>query len=109
MIPADRSATAQPGQPMAPIARSAPDRSCQTSAARRNTAPNTLRQNRSVHVSVAMSRVKNPAVLQITADSVTSATPRRCPPASALFIAPPADPGRGDPPDAVGAASVPLV
>jgi len=55
-----------------------------------------------------MSRVKNPAVLQITADSVTSATPRRWSPASIVFIAPPAGPGRGGPPDAGGAASVTL-
>ena len=75
----DRHRPARPAHAADRAERALP--SCRTSAIRRKSAPNTLRQNRRVHVSATMRRVKKPAVLQMKArrrdEDDADAMPRR--------------------------------
>ncbi len=74
----DSDATSQPLLPIAVKSRSPARPRINSRTAAMRPPPNSPRQNRMVQESKGSSRVKNGAVLQVTAAEATSAMPARC-------------------------------
>jgi hypothetical protein len=77
IVMADATVTTTPGHPIVLMARRVPRRCIQTRYRRMKNAPKMPRQKRIVHALAAIRRVKNPVVLNASADTVKRTTPSR--------------------------------